>query len=160
MRPLFASLLLNFVIKFCFGEVSAFTIHPTGQPIACYYDETKIDTALLLYPNQHEFNVGFEIELISSTNNSLLINFNGSTFWMNIGYLAVNTRNYDNQTALLYQEPTFNSKIVYEFIKPQTLLIFGICDDWLFVKINTDNKCIFGWLPPNMQCGSPLTTCP
>ena len=39
--------------------------------------------------------------------------------------------------------------------------IYDINGHWLYVKLKDMNgRVVFGWLEPDMQCGSPFTTCP
>ena len=49
----------------------------------------------------------------------------------------------------------------YKTNKEHTAPIFNINGDWLYVSLKEENgKKVFGWLEPEMQCGSPFTTCP
>ena len=76
------------------------------------------------------------------------------------GTLAVNTRNYNNKCFPLYEAPDAMSRLVFQSHVQQTVIVYGICDGWLFVEAQDEyQQLVRGWLPPNMQCGNPYTTC-
>ena len=76
------------------------------------------------------------------------------------GTLAVNTRNYNNECFPLYEAPDAMSRLVFQSHVQQTVIVYGICDGWLFVEAQDEyQQLVRGWLPPNMQCGNPYTTC-
>lgn len=86
---------------------------------------------------------------------------NDDIVYVKKGSIAVNTRNYSGEILNLYSGPDTTSEIVFQTDKVQTLPIYDINGHWLYVKLKDMNgRVVFGWLEPDMQCGSPFTSCP
>ena len=47
-----------------------------------------------------------------------------------------------------------------QIINTWELRVYGISEDWLYVKASVDGKDVFGWMAPIDQCPSQRTTCP
>lgn len=141
------------------AETKVFTYHPDGDSVICYYDENKNYKAVEIYPDKQEHGIGLEVNLLYSSENGLLIEFfDGESLWVNLGDVGINNRNLDG-TFLLYSSPNMKSKTT-PIINTWELRVYGISEDWLYVKASVDGKDVFGWMAPIDQCPSQRTTCP
>lgn len=143
----------------------AFTIHPKGKAVRCYERDVKGKYKYVrykIYPLKEESNAGAIIQYVSCHDSKYLgVIVNNDLVYVKKGDIAVNTRNYNGKTLNLYKEPNKESAIIYKTNKEHTAPIFNINGDWLYVSLKEENgKKVFGWLEPEMQCGSPFTTCP
>lgn len=143
----------------------AFTIHPNGRAVKCYMrgaDGECKDVLYKIYPNMEESNVGRVVHYVSCNQDKFIgIIVNDDIVYVKKGSVAVNTRNYSGEILNLYSEPDTTSEIVFQTDKVQTLPIYDINGHWLYVKLKDMNgRVVFGWLEPDMQCGSPFTSCP
>jgi hypothetical protein len=78
--------------------------------------------------------------------------------WVFAELFSVDTRNYaEGQKVYLNESTTEESETVAEYSGEQSFKILGCDKTWLYVKGRDGKK---GWLPEDMQCGNPLTTCP
>ena len=80
--------------------------------------------------------------------------------WIKTKYLGIYTRNY-SEDLLLYVQPTKNSKVKCVFKEWLSDLweIKDCSNRWLYIIKKIHGKTIEGWLPPEMQCDNPYTTC-
>ena len=145
-------------------ENFAFTFHPKGKPVKCYTigsDGKYKDVQYKIYPLKEEHNAGSIVKFVFRRSNYLGIKVNNDLVFVKKGDIAVNTRNYGGKTLYLYSRPDKKSPITFSTEKEHTAPIYDIDGDWVYVKLKDNNgKEVFGWLPPEMQCGSPFTTCP
>ncbi|MFO0355740.1 MAG: hypothetical protein ACK50A_02210 [Sphingobacteriaceae bacterium] len=78
--------------------------------------------------------------------------------WVYAPLFAVGSRNYgENNKLYLNESPTEESPTTAEYMDEQEFIILGCNGTWLYVKGKDGKK---GWLTQNMQCPTPLTTCP
>lgn len=78
--------------------------------------------------------------------------------WVFAELFAVDTRNYGQEQKLfLYESANVDSKVVAEYLGERQMTILGCEGTWLYVKGKDGKK---GWLPDEMVCANPLTTCP
>ena len=159
-----------------------FTLHEDGQPISLYYDIEFKNKVIDIHPNKMESNAGEIIYIDNEFANALCVQIVPiGEMYAKKGDVAVNTRNYDGP-FFLYKEPNYESEIIGESSKQQTTPVYGvynyesgITDEslkkkitsvywlhsiWLYVHaVNDSGEKIEGWLPPEMQCPNPYTTC-
>lgn len=77
-----------------------------------------------------------------------------------VGSLYTNTRNYNGGRLFLFSEPTNESSIIGITTIEQAALVMDAHGTWLKVQcIDEYDEPIVGWIPSNMQCPSPWTTC-
>ena len=140
--------LLRLIISclFCpmviFGQEKAevFTWHPDGKPVALYDDASLTKKRIDVYPDVEEGMAGmiFYIDVESDSCLRVII---------------------DPLDYLFVRKGTL-SRLVFQSHVQQTVIVYGICDGWLFVEAQDEyQQLVRGWLPPNMQCGNPYTTC-
>ncbi|WP_147323392.1 hypothetical protein [Chitinophaga silvatica] len=74
-------------------------------------------------------------------------------------YIGLYSRAY-NGDLLVYELPDIKSKktVIKEYLV-DLLPVISCRNGWVKVIIKLDNKTISGWLPPEMQCDNPFTTC-
>lgn len=128
---------------------------------------------LLIYKNQNgdllskidpDEEAGWIVEIVGVDGDYFKVNIDDldlNNVWVLKKSLSLNTRNYDGQSIILYQDPTKKSGKVGLLDKEQTVMILDACKDWVYIKGESINgKEVRGWLEPDMQCGNPYTTCP
>ena len=182
MRLSLFVLFYSFISIVCSAQ-NAFTIHrDLHSSVNVYYDTLCTDRQLLIriYPHPefkcmskkalkewvHRdklFICGAEVTVIQEAGNNTFLVKIGNEFlgYVKRGHLAVSTRNYDGQILYLYDGPEYASckKEVSRDI--HYARITGKKEDWFFVTIcDKHGHSYVGWLPPDMQCHSFLTTCP
>lgn len=142
-------------------NTEVFSWHPDGCVVTLYDDSALTNKRIDLYPDINENMAGCTLLVDQQVNGSLRVYIEPlGYFYAAKGTLAVNTRNYDNNVFYLYASPSTNSKIIMESCKQQTVSVFGVYKGWLYVNaVTEDGQNIKGWLPPDMQCGNPYTTC-
>ena len=146
-------------------ERQAFTIHPQGKIVRCYEIGKNGRCKKIrykIYPLKEEYNTGTIVQYVSCYNNKYLgIVVNNEHLYVDKGCIAVNTRNYGGKILNLYKEPNKAAAIIYSTDKEYTTPIFNISGDWLYICLEDENeKKVYGWIEPEMQCGNPFTTCP
>lgn len=153
-------ILLNLMLAH--NGVPVFTIHENGENIVFYQDIGMTEPRITVHPYKSEYNAGVMLELMYSLDNCLCVNIGEEhRLYCKKGSLAVNTRNPDNATLTLFEYPDRMSKITDTSTIQQTVRIYGIDDEWLYVKaINDLGIYVYGWIPPEMQCFTPWTSCP
>lgn len=157
----FLFLLLTFVCIEAYAQHYAFTRHPMGNPVKCYDNMNMKEVRYKIYPLKEESNAGAIVQLLHSKDNYIAINVNGEITYVKQGYLAVNTRNYNGKTLCLYDQPNYDSEVVYKTTQEHTVTIYNIWNGWLYVCINEKNRDkVYGWIEPDMQCPNPFTSCP
>lgn len=75
--------------------------------------------------------------------------------------LGVYSAAYGDLPCFLYKTP-FNRKQIVIEEKVYNSNMYEVLDfegEWLKVKIKVGNKFYIGWMPPEMQCANPYTTC-
>ena len=142
-------------------KVEAFTLHSSKEPVTLYGDASLTEKSIDIYPNVHEGMAGGIVYIDAELDSCLRVVLEpAGWFFVEKGVLAVNTRNYDNTPFFLYEYPAGTAPVVARIQDQQTVRIFGIKNGWLFVEAQADcGSYIQGWLPPELQCGSPYTTC-
>ena len=76
--------------------------------------------------------------------------------------IGTNAGHYsDNYTLKLYTKPSIKSKVKFDLtnMEPRFGVILDCSEDWVYVRLNIENKIFEGWLEPTMQCPSVYTTC-
>jgi hypothetical protein len=77
-------------------------------------------------------------------------------------YIGIYARNYDARKAMkLFSDSNSNSKVnvkVTEWIN-QLIPVRSYKAKWVYVNFDYKGKSYVGWLPPNLQCTNPYTTC-
>ena len=152
--------LLNLLLVF--NGVTVFTLHENGVNILLYEDINMTEPRVTIHPYKSENNAGVILKLIDQLDTCLRISIGEEEhLYCKKGSLAVNTRNPDNGILILYEHPDRTSKITATTTIQQTVRIYGIDDEWLYVQaINDLSEYIYGWIPPEMQCPTPWTSCP
>ena len=164
MKPLYLLAILSLNTLKVFSQdvrVEAFTWHSDKDPIALYGDASRTEKRIDIYPNIHEGMAGCIVYIDGELDSCLRVSIEpAGYFFVEKGALAVNTRNYDNDPFVLYEYPDRKASVIVQIRAQQTVRIFGMKNGWLFVEARTDcGSCIRGWLPPELQCGNPYTTC-
>ena len=146
-----------------FGQEKAevFTWHPDGKPVALYDDASLTKKRIDVYPDVEEGMAGMIFYIDVESDSCLRVITDPLDYlFVRKGTLAVNTRNYNNECFPLYEAPDVMSRLVFQSHVQQTVIVYGICDGWLFVEAKNEFlRPVRGWLPPDMQCGNPYTTC-
>ena len=103
----------------------------------------------------------FVLIISEAGNNTFFVSMEGGiSGYMKRGQLAVRTRNYDNTALYLYEEPYYESKRKMVSNEEHYATVLGKKGDWFYVTVTVaKGQSYSGWLPPNMQCHSFLTTC-
>lgn len=141
--------------------VSVFTLHDNGENIIFYEDINMTVPRVTVHPYKSENNAGVILKLIYQLDDCLCVSIGEEQLYCPKGTLAVNTRNPDNGIMTLYEHPDRTSKITATTTIQQTVCIYGIDDEWLYVRaVNNLSEWIYGWIPPEMQCPTPWTSCP
>uniref|UniRef100_UPI00259A829A SH3 domain-containing protein n=1 Tax=Carboxylicivirga marina TaxID=2800988 RepID=UPI00259A829A len=116
--------------------------------------------------NNMEMELIVTFEIIDSQDNWLFIKttYNGNQpekrGWIYGGLVSVNTRNYEGQNINLYSKPNKISSVKNILKGERTVSIIDVCGQWAYVRFRDESgNSIEGWLEPEMQCGSPYTTC-
>ena len=152
-----------FCLTVIFGQekVEVFTWHPDGKPVALYDDASLTKKRIDVYPDVEEGMAGMIFYIDVESDSCLRVITDPLDYlYVRKGTLAVNTRNYNNECFPLYEAPDVMSRPVFQSHVQQTVIVYGICDGWLFVEAQDEyQQPVRGWLPPNMQCGNPYTTC-
>lgn len=147
----------------CWGQdrIEVFTWHPDDNSVILYDDVALTNMRIKIYPNYNENMAGCIVYIDGEVDQSLRILINPlGYYFVQKGTLAVNTRNYNNDFFFLYENPDIKSQPIFQSTKQQTMIIYGVQNGWLLVKAENDaNQTVIGWLPPDMQCGNPYTTC-
>jgi len=76
--------------------------------------------------------------------------------------VGIYARNYEeNIDLILYSKPDKNSnkKSVITEYYPDLYQILDCKNDWLYVKLQINEKIFEGWLQPEMQCPDSYSTC-
>lgn len=74
--------------------------------------------------------------------------------------IGIYSANY-SENLILYDRPHSNGKkvvVVKEYINT-FLKVVGCHQKWLKIELNYKGKKFVGWMPPEMQCDNPYTTC-
>lgn len=157
-------LLVTFVSVEAFAQNNqsfAFTVHPKGNPVKCYYNMNLKEMRYAIYPLKEEGDVGTIVQLLYANENYIAIVVNDEITYVEKGSVAVNTRNYDGRTLHLYSKADYNSEVVYKTTLEHTVTIYDICNGWLYVCLdNKHREKVYGWIAPDMQCPNPFTPCP
>lgn len=155
-------LLLLFNVMMLNHGVPVFTLHESGEEVIFYTDCNMTEARFTIHPYKSENNAGVMLELIYSLDDCLCVKIGDETpLYCPKGSLAINTRNYNDTLLVLYQYPDSDSEISGFSSLQQTVRIYGIEGDWLYVKaIDDQNIECYGWIPPEMQCFTPWTSCP
>jgi len=152
-------LLLSNIVKG--QDANVFTIHNNGEPAVCYYSIDNSEIAVKIYPNKHENNAGVMLHVLNSCSDKLVVDSFNPAVFIEKGKVAVNTRNYGGASFNLYGAPSKDSPILCTISSEQTVPVFDIDSQWMYVKaINNNKEEVYGWLEPSMQCANPFTTCP
>lgn len=75
-------------------------------------------------------------------------------------WLGIYARNYSNTALALYAAPLLKSPV--KILVPNNSAFYPVrqCRGrWLYVRLGWHGKVYQGWLPPDMQCANPYTTC-
>jgi hypothetical protein len=74
--------------------------------------------------------------------------------------IGIYSKAYD-QPLKLYVQPDEKSKVlnVMHDYCPDMFIVTEIKNKWVRVKIKYNNKIYQGWMPPDMQCANPYSTC-
>ena len=141
------------------AETEVFTYHKNSKTIICYYDENKKYKAVEIYPDMQEHGIGLEVNLLYSSENGLLIElFDGESLWVNLGDVGIKSRNIDGR-FLLYSSPSIKSDAI-PITNTGEFQVYGISEEWLYIKVCVGDYEIYGWMSPSDQCPSQRTTCP
>ena len=182
MKRITIIIILHFISLMCFAQ-NAFTIHKRiHSPVMMYYDTSlkRSHVILKIYPHSEFLTLnkkevrewthkdhfplcGTFVSIISEADNdTFFVSIEGDlSGYVKRGQFAVTTRNYDNMPLYLYEEPNYVSKRKMISNKEHYATIFGKKGDWFYVTVFVSNRHRYsGWLPPEMQCHSFLTTCP
>ena len=138
-----------------------FTWHPKGNPVTLYKNADLTQKRIDIFPDADENMVGCIIAIDKNIQQGLRVNLEPmGFFFIEPGTVAVNTRNYSNNSFFLYERPEMDAPIVMQSKSQQTVIVFNVDNNWLYVEaINDDGVKRKGWLPPDMQCANPYTTC-
>ena len=143
-----------------FAITCAFTIHTKGKVVKLYLTSDLHKVRIAVYPYKAEANAGIQVEVMGVADTSLRVKVGDELLYCHKGDLAINTRNYDGTEFILYKLPDRDSDVSGSSSREQTLRVYNISGDWLFVKGEDDKgRPIEGWIPPEMQCPSVWTTC-
>jgi acyl-CoA synthetase (AMP-forming)/AMP-acid ligase II len=139
-------------------KVRAFT-HHFEEKLLIFINQ-KGDLLSEIEPDEE---AGWIVEIVGVEGDYFKVNIDDldlNNVWVLKKSLSLNTRNYDGQSIILYQDPTKKSGKVGLLDKEQTVMILDACKDWVYIKgENINGTEVSGWLEPDMQCGNPYTTC-
>ena len=97
-----------------------------------------------------------------------VIAYSGSTDdVLAIGWISQNTKlgvysaAYGDLHCSLYKTPFDRKQIIITeaVYNPNMYEVLDFEGNWLKVRVKINNKFYVGWLPPEMQCANPYTTC-
>ena len=97
-----------------------------------------------------------------------MIAYSGSTNdVLAIGWISQNTKlgvysaAYGDLHCSLYKTPFDRKQIIITeaVYNPNMYEVVDFEGKWLKVRVKINNKFYVGWLPPEMQCANPYTTC-
>ena len=76
------------------------------------------------------------------------------------GHFGVYSRAYQGNLKL-YKKPDYESGVacIIKEYDPEMYVVIDCKADWLKVKRVLHGKTYIGWMPPEMQCPNPYTTC-
>ena len=139
---------------------NAFSIHNNGESLVLYSDQELTRKRIELFPYEQEGNAGIMLHINKAIGDILEIQVNDETVYCQVGSLYTNTRNYNGGRLFLFSEPTNESSIIGITTIEQAALVMDAHGTWLKVQcIDEYDEPIVGWIPSNMQCPSPWTTC-
>lgn len=139
---------------------NAFSIHNNGESLVLYSDQELTRKRIELFPYEQEGNAGIMLHINKAVGDILEIQVNDETVYCQVGSLYTNTRNYNGGRLFLFSEPTNESSIIGITTIEQAALVMDAHGTWLKVQcIDEYDEPIVGWIPSNMQCPSPWTTC-
>jgi len=101
----------------------------------------------------------FRIDNVVNTPNGLGGSFNeAGECWMHGSVLGIDTRNYGGEVIPVFAYPNPETEHITS-ISQETygLQVTDICGEW--IKIQSKDKKIDGWVESRWLCGNPLTTC-
>lgn len=139
---------------------NVFTVHNPDQIISLYSDKELSRKRIDIYPYKAESDAGVMLIAKRKIQNVFEIEYEGELLYCEDGCLYINTRNYDASEMYLYSEPDSSSTIVGISNVEQTALVLDISGEWLKIHaLMNDNSYMDAWIPRDMQCPSPWTTC-
>jgi uncharacterized protein YgiM (DUF1202 family) len=77
--------------------------------------------------------------------------------WVFSSLLGVSSQGYGKKSLSLYSKPSVRSSIVGKISSNSGATVLGCSGKWL--RVETLNNQVKGWLEPNQQCASAYTTC-
>jgi uncharacterized protein YgiM (DUF1202 family) len=84
------------------------------------------------------------------------VNFKGEG-WVFSSLLGVSSQGYSKKAVSLYSRPSVRSSITGKISSNSGAIVLGCSGKWL--RVETLNSQVKGWLEPSQQCASVYTTC-
>ncbi len=143
-------------VDFSSGERMSLLDEPDGKVMQVMHNDTA---------NQRYLHVKFYGIRDGHLRTSMMLM--GDSIWYN-GWSAktplfqTSDRNYiQGDSLLLYEEPDLTSAVADTVTgyNAQSYSILSCYRGWVLVQLEKSNKVYRGWMHPDMQCGSPYTTC-
>ncbi|MDR1006116.1 MAG: hypothetical protein LBL74_04555 [Bacteroidales bacterium] len=79
--------------------------------------------------------------------------------WVHLGDLGLIVQNNDSIAIPVYSNQDTNSTINEYIYESYIGLIYDISDNFVFLQLIIDDKCLFGWVENKYLCSNPYTTC-
>ena len=147
------------------SKVEVFTYHLKGQPLVLFRDQSCTEIGAILYPLyseppiQDNDLIGYIVHIVADCGDTFRLDSDGMDLFIKKGEVAINTRNYDGASLLLYEDPDRQAPATCFGNKEKTVCVYGVFDGWVYVEIQNLGSTHRGWLPPEMICGNPFTPC-
>ena len=99
-----------------------------------------------------------DVECAENATDIPLVGSSKGEYWIHYSVVGFTTRNYGNQRLCLRAEPSKKSKAVHWLVGETNVHPIDATKstDWVKVEANGHQ----GWIPSEMMCYNPLTTCP
>ena len=181
MKRIIITLVFGLFCLLCCSAQNAFSIHSgLNSPVCIYYDTNPSCSHVIckLYPHE-EFkwmsrsdlrewkSDGFPICGAFVTigpkeeNDMLFVELGFVSGYSKKGCFAVTTKTSNNEPLILYDDHDYESVKIVVAHSDRYAVIYGVEEDWFYVRVaDEEGKLHCGWLPPESQCPSFLTTCP
>jgi hypothetical protein len=138
------------------GKVDIFDV-PNGKRIKSVQNDTEESDIIMFDLLQKKDSMYYYVIAYSGIDDEIL-----AKGWIKKdNHLGVYSAAYGEQHCSLYELPFNREKIIVteNEYNPNMYEVIDFEGKWLKVKIKIKDKIYIGWMPPEMQCSNPYTTC-
>lgn len=137
------------------GKVDVFK-EPNGRIIKSVQNNDEDDTVIMFALLGKTDNMYYVIAY-SGIDDSILAK--GWIYKKN--HLGIYSSAYGHKRCSLYEMPSNKAKIVLteKEYNPDVYQVLDFEGKWLKVQVKNKSRVYVGWMPPEMQCANPYTTC-